>query len=112
MSRNDFDKVGEVLSDDFVCEWPQSNELIRGRAAFSLVNAEYRVSGRWGFEVQRLVAEGPLAVTDTVVRDDAVTARVISFFTVADGVVTRLREYWPDDYAAPGNRAHLVERLE
>jgi hypothetical protein len=25
--------------------------------------------------------------------------------------VTRLVEYWPEDYAAPANRAHLVEPL-
>jgi len=112
MSTNDFTAVGGVLSDDFVCEWPQSNELIRGRAAFARVNAEYPAQGRWRFDVQRLVTEGQLVATDTVVEDDAVTARVVSFFTVEDGLITHLREYWPDDYPAPADRAHLVEPLD
>jgi len=112
MSRNDFDKVGEVLGEGFVCEWPQSNELIRGRAAFSRVNAQYPVSGRWSFEVQLMVAEDPSVVTDTVVRDDAVTARVVSFFTVYDGTIAHVREYWPDEYPAPTARTHLVEPLD
>lgn len=29
MQSNDFKSVGEVLSDDFVLDWPQSNERIR-----------------------------------------------------------------------------------
>ncbi len=112
MSTNRFDAVGDILGDDFVCEWPQSNELIRGRTAFARVNAEYPVNGRWRFEVQRLIAEGPLVVTDTVVQDDVVTARVVSLFTVHDGAISHVREYWPDDYPAPAARTHLVEPLD
>jgi hypothetical protein len=31
MQTNDFKSVGQVLSDDFVLEWPQSGERIRDR---------------------------------------------------------------------------------
>ncbi|MCB2413635.1 nuclear transport factor 2 family protein [Demequina sp. TTPB684] len=111
MNGNDFATVGSVLTDAFVCEWPQSNELIRGRDAFAGVNAEYPTQGRWRFEVQRLVADGDVVATDTVVSNDAVTARVVSFFAVRAGEIDHLREYWPDDYQAPLGRAHLVEPL-
>lgn len=111
MRGNDFAAVGAVLADDFVCEWPQSAELIRGRDRFAAVNAEYPAQGRWEFDVQRLVSDGLTVVTDTVITDGAVTARALSFFTVEDSLVTRIREYWPDDYPAPANRAHLTEPL-
>ena len=112
MRSNDFAAVGAVLADDFVCEWPQSHELIRGKDNFAAVNAGYPAQGPWAFDVESLVSDGRTVITDTVISDGTVSARAISFFTVADGVVTRLREYWPDAYAAPGNRAHLVERLD
>jgi ketosteroid isomerase-like protein len=39
-------------------------------------------------------------------------ARAISFFTIEDGKISRLVEFWPEPYIAPDNRAHLVERIE
>ena len=31
MQSNDFRSVGDLLSDEFVLDWPQSQERIRGR---------------------------------------------------------------------------------
>ena len=59
-----------------------------------------------------MVTQGDTVVTDSVVTDGTSTARAISFFTVEGDTIIRLREYWPDAYQAPANRAHLVERLE
>ena len=41
MATNDFDAVGAVLSPEFVLEWPQSRERIRGAERFARMNAEY-----------------------------------------------------------------------
>lgn len=111
MAGNDFDAVGAVLSDDFVVDWPQSNERIRGRANFARMNAEYPAHGRWTFDVHRLFGQGADVVTDVGVTDGVQVARAISFFTVVDGRVTRLVEFWPDPFPAPANRAHLVEAI-
>ena len=46
MKANDFLSVGSVLADDFVLDWPQSNERIRGRDNFAAMNEEYPASGR------------------------------------------------------------------
>lgn len=35
MASNDFHSVAAVLADDFVLEWPQSKERIRGAASFA-----------------------------------------------------------------------------
>lgn len=112
MRSNDFTAVGSVLADEFVCEWPQSRELVRGRENFAAINAGYPTGGRWEFDVRRVVTEGKSVVTETVISDGTVSARAISFFTVGRDTITHLREFWPDDYEAPVNRAHLVERLE
>lgn len=111
MASNDFSSVGALLSDDFVLEWPQSNERIRGRERFALVNAEYPANGRWTFAVNRIVGGVSEAVSDVSITDGVQDARAISFFTIVDGKIARLVEYWPEPYPAPANRKHLAQRI-
>ena len=112
MAGNDFDAVGAVLAPDFVLEWPQSRERIRGAAAFARMNREYPAHGPWRFEVHRIVGGDSEAVSDVSVGDGVQQARALSFFTVADGRITRLVEFWPEPYAAPDWRAGLTEAME
>ena len=69
MQSNDFASVGEVLSDDFVLEWPQSGERIRGRENYGRMNQEYPAHGVWKFTINRLLVDGDEAVTDVSVTD-------------------------------------------
>jgi ketosteroid isomerase-like protein len=61
--------------------------------------------------VNRVIGGESEAVTDVSVTDSVVQARAVSFFTVNDGKITRIVEYWPEPYDAPEGRAHLTERL-
>ena len=45
MATNNFRSVGSLLSDDFVLEWPQSNERIRGREHFARMNRRQPLLG-------------------------------------------------------------------
>lgn len=112
MASNDFDAVAQVLSADFVLEWPQSKERIRGAQRFARMNREYPAHGRWSFAVNRLVGAESEAVSDVTITDGVQHARAISFFTVARGRITHLVEFWPEPYEAPAHRAHLVERMQ
>lgn len=112
MATNDFHAVCAVLAPEFVLEWPQSKERIRGAERFARMNHEYPAHGRWHFTVNRLVGGASEAVSDVTVTDGVQVARAVSFFTVAEGKVVRLVEFWPEPYPAPGNRAHLVEIME
>jgi hypothetical protein len=112
MATNDFRSVAAVLSDDFVLEWPQSRERIRGAERFARMNDEYPAHGRWRFTINRIVGGGSEAVSDVTVTDGVQTAKAISFFSIANGKVSRLVEYWPEPYPAPGDRAHLVEPID
>ncbi|WP_257829886.1 nuclear transport factor 2 family protein [Burkholderia glumae] len=111
MATNDFDSVGQVLSENFTLEWPQSNERIRGATNFARMNSEYPAQGRWQFTVNRIIGSGDEAVSDVSVTDGVLRARAISFFTMSDGKISRIVEFWPDDYPAPANRRHLVEPI-
>lgn len=112
MASNDFHAVGEVLSDDFVLEWPQSGERIRGRENFGKMNEEYPAHGVWKFTINRILVDGDEAVSDVSVTDGVQHARAISFFHVVDGRIQKLLEFWPDPFPAPGHRRHLVEMMD
>ena len=112
MASNDFASVADLLSDDFVLDWPQSGERIRGAARFVQMNQEYPAHGPWRFSVHRIVGGESQAVSDVGISDGVQNARAISFFTIEAGRIRHLLEFWPEPYPAPANRAHLVERLE
>lgn len=111
MESNDFASVGEVLSDDFVLEWPQSGERIRGRENFGRMNQEYPAHGIWKFKINRILVDGDEAVSDVTVTDGVQQARAISFFSISDSKITKLLEFWPDPFPAPEHRRHLVEMM-
>ena len=111
MQTNDFAAVASMLAPDFVLEWPQTKERIRGADRFVRMNSEYPAHGRWQFTIHRIVGDGRDAVSDVAITDGVQQARAISFFETADGRVRRIVEYWPEPYEPPANRAHLVERM-
>ena len=112
MATNDFHAVGNVLAPDFVLEWPQTKERIRGAERFALMNHEYPAKGRWQFSINRLIGGETEAVSDVTVSDGVRTDRAISFFTVARGKVTRIVEFWPEASSPGSNRAHLTEPMD
>lgn len=112
MATNDFHAVAAVLAEDFVLEWPQSKERIRGAERFARMNHEYPAHGRWQFTINRIVGGECEAVSDVTVTDGLQTGRAISFFTVSQGKVARIVEFWPEPYSAHENRAHLVEAIQ
>jgi hypothetical protein len=109
MATNDFQSVAAVLSPEFVLEWPQSRERIRGVQNFARMNQEYPANGPWRFTINRVVGTESEAVSDVTVTDGVQTARAVSFFEVSEGKIARIVEFWPESYPAPANRAHLVE---
>ncbi len=112
MAGNDFHAVAAVLAPGFVLEWPQSKERIRGADRFARMNHEYAAHGPSRFTVHRIVGNDTEAVSEVAISDGVQHALALSFFSVSDGRIARLVEYWPEPYAAPANRAHLVEAME
>ena len=111
MATNDFNSVAAVLAPAFVLEWPLSKERIRGSERFARMNQEYPAHGTWQFTINRLVGDESEAVSDVTISDGVQVARAISFFTIVEGKITRLVEFWPEPFDAPANRKHLVEPM-
>ncbi|HEU5238035.1 MAG TPA: nuclear transport factor 2 family protein [Pyrinomonadaceae bacterium] len=112
MMTNDFRSVGSILADEFMLDYPQSNERIRGRDNFAALNEQYPAHGRWRFVINRIVGNDSEAVSDVSVTDGVQQARVISFFSVRGQKIVKMVEFWPDPFAARDERKHLVERMD
>ena len=112
MNENDSRAAGQLFHDDYVLDWPQSGERIRGRANFAAINEHYPASGRWVFNVHRVIADGKGAATDVAVTDGAISARALSFFEIRDGLIWRMTEYWPDPFEPAAWRMQWTERID
>ena len=112
MATNDFRAAAESLHEDYLLEWPQSGERIRGRENFIAVNEHYPASGRWTFRVDRVLAEGDQVATQVAVSDGVIRATAIAFSRVRDGKIASQIEFWPEPFAPAGWRRLWVERTE
>lgn len=106
----DFDGVSPLLHEDFVAEWPQSRERMRGRANFLAVNRNYPGVSRCS--VRRIVEAGDVVVSEVeIVNDGKPPIFAVSFFEVREGRLARAVEYWGEPYEAPAWRSQWVEKL-
>jgi limonene-1,2-epoxide hydrolase len=109
MNSNDFFQASICFAENYQCYWPQSSELITGREHFAHINTAYPVCGKWRFDVNSIIAEGNIVVTDVSVRDDVINCRVITFHKVENGKIAAQKEFWPDDFSAPDWRSEWVK---
>lgn len=108
LERRDWPGLESVLSDDVVYEIPQSRERIRGRAAYLQFNREF--PGDWHLRPLQIIADGRDGVIRFAWQLEDETSEAFVFFTVADGQITTITDFWPEPYEPPPGREHLVER--
>ena len=111
MGTNDFHSVATVLAPGFVLEWPQSKERIRGAERFARMNQEYPAHGPWTFTIHRIIGGESGAASDVTATDGVQAGRAISFFTLEDGKIVRIVEFWPDPFEPAAWRAQWVEKI-
>ena len=109
LEARDWDAWSALLHPDVVYEIPQSHERIRGRERYLEFNRDF--PGGWHLRPKRVIADDTHGVcwfawtVDGSAEDDA-----MAFFTVTDGLVTEVVDFWPEPYDPPPGREHLVER--
>lgn len=102
----DFETAGDLLHDDFIEEWPQSGEKVRGRENFVALNKHY--PGHWRVTILNMLASGDQVVSEVKLeyKDEIVYA--VSFFEFNDGKISRERDYWPEPFESPEWRRQWV----
>ncbi len=107
--EREWERVAALLAPDFVYRLEQTRERIVGRDRFMAFNHEY--PGDWQVKVERVVADDESAVSWIRLRLGEETHNALSVFTFdADGLIVAVDEFWPEAYAPPDGREHLVER--
>lgn len=113
MQANDWDRAASYLAPECVIDWPCSGERIVGRSDFATVQARYPTNtGRWSFDVHRLVADGDTVVSEVTVTDGEQSARVVAFSEFAGNLIIRQVEYWPTAYEPMPGREDLTRRID
>ena len=112
METNDFHAASQLLHDDYTLDWPQSGERILGRDNFAAINTNYPAEGQWQFQINHILAEGDVVVTDVNVTDGKIVGRVITFSTIRDEKIWKQVEFWPDPFEAPEWRAKWIQKME
>ncbi len=112
MEDNDWERAAAHLSEDCLIDWPCTGERIVGRDDFAAMQARYpTTTGRWSFEVHRIVADGDVVVSEVTVTDGEQAARVVAFSIFEGDQVTHQIEYWPVAYEPLPGREDLTRPI-
>jgi len=104
-----------IAADDFVQEWPQSGERIRGKANLKRINANY--SGATGTmpkaKLRRISGEGNIRTIEmTIDYGDGTPVSYVGIAEFKDGKLAKQTEYFANPFPAPAWRADFVEKME
>ena len=105
---NFVDVLEEVLADDCVQDWPQSGEVIRGKANIIAINKNY--PGLPTATVRRERADGRLVVTEVDLDYSGKVYQAVSVVEIEGGKIVRETEYFAEPFEPPQWRAQWVER--
>jgi limonene-1,2-epoxide hydrolase len=113
MQDNDWPRAAGQLTENCVIDWPCSGERILGRDDFVAVQVRYPTStGRWTFDVHRIVVEDDVAVSEVTVSDGEQAARVVAFSILDGSEIAHQVEYWPMPYEPRPGRENLTQRID
>ena len=108
LEARDWDAWAGLLHPAVVYEIPQSRERIRGRDRYLRFNQEY--PGDWHLRPKVTIADERHGVVWFEWLLDGRAEDAMAFFEFADGLITRVTDFWPEPYEPPPGREHLVER--
>ena len=96
----------------FAREHRIATERIVGRENFAAIQARYPTNtGRWSFDVHRIVAEEDIVVSEVTVTDEEQAARVVAFSILEGSQIAHQIEYWPMPYDPQPGRADLTQPI-
>ncbi len=107
--RRDLDTLDDLVHDDYVEEYPQSGERIRGKQNVRAVNENY--PGLPNVIDHSYVVSGDLGVMKVTLDYDGNRIYVCEVLDFEDGKIKRARAYFAEPFEAPQWRAQWVESM-
>jgi ketosteroid isomerase-like protein len=107
LEARDWEGFAATLHPDVVHEVPQTRERVTGRAAY--LRHSRRDRGDWHLSVRRVVADeaGGLAWTEVSLGGELLAG--LHVFTITDGLVSRVDDFWPEPADLQAGLGHLLE---
>jgi hypothetical protein len=99
--------LGAPLADDAIRRWPQSGEVIRGRARIGEVEAHF--PGLKLGITRRHACEDLIVVEWNVDYGDGRVYRNVTLGELRGGQAVRVTDYWGEPFSAPSWRRDLSE---
>jgi len=107
-----FAEAGKLMDRESIVHWPNTREVFRGRDRFVSVNEKY--PGTWVISLEKLMSINDIVVSVVKVEspDQIQSCYATSFFTIENGLIMEIVEYWSDNGEPPQWRieAGLSER--
>ena len=118
MAANDFEAQDRLLADDFVEEYPQSGEVIKGKENRRAIIENYP-----GGEPRETSASGPspkppvitgagdnFTATGQIKYPNGETWHLVSFIEFREGKIAKITDYFAAPFEAPAWREPYVEK--
>lgn len=104
MGGRQFDKAGDCMAQDAVVYFPNTREVFTGREAFVAFNKQY--PGKWSIQIEKLTVADDTVVTAVraASEDGSKSFYAASFFTIKDGLIREITEYWGENGEPPAWR--------
>lgn len=109
VERHDLDGMEGVLDPDYVKDFPQSGERIRGRQNWRAIVENY--PGPPNITDHSYVLSGDLGVLKMTFEYDGKRMYACEIVEFEDGKIKRATGYYGDPFEAPGWREQWVERM-
>lgn len=108
-NARDWTAMGRLLAPTLRYEVPQTREFIAGREGFVDFFATWPAP--WRVEIERLVAAdgGDLAL-EMRFQDGGAPQTAVGFYRVEAGLITQIREFWPEPYEPPPRASPHIQR--
>ena len=118
MAANDVEKQEQFLADDFVEEYPQSGEVIRGKENRRAIIENYpggtpRETSQSGPRPKPPALTGSgdqFTAAGQITYPNGETWHAISLIEVRDGKIAKITDYFGAPFEAPAWRAPYVEK--
>jgi ketosteroid isomerase-like protein len=107
--RQDLDAMEKLLHEDYVEEYPQSGERIRGKQNWRSVTENY--PGLPNMTDHSYVLSGDLGVLKMTLEYDGNRIYACEIIDLEDGKIKRARAYFAEPFDAPDWRSQWVERM-
>jgi ketosteroid isomerase-like protein len=107
--QRDLDAIADLMHDDYVEEYPQSGEKIRGKDNWRKIAENY--PGLPNMTDHSYVLSGDLGVMKMTLEYDGNRVYACEVVDFEEGKIERARAYFADPFEAPEWRAQWVERM-